>query len=280
MRSFHASAYVAPKLRFRSIRTRSLWSCGWARTLLCKPSMLKRGAVFGLVISTFACAGEDELTRNGQAASRLDEAKALDETVCEHSPIVLDMNGDGITLSDPRGGVLFDLRETGRFVRTAWPSGGDGLLVFDRDGDGRIAHGGELFGNSLKDDGTRWKDGFSSLAALDVVELGGNNGGVIDAKDEIYTKLAIWRDTARDGATEPSELTSLSDAGIVSLSVAAEKKLVFDHFGNTIPLWGEFIREETDGALVRGTMADAWFRIRAAEIPATIARAGAKKGVE
>lgn len=182
------------------------------------------------------------------------------EGLCSHSPLVLDLDGDGIELGDARDGVLFDLRETGKPLRTAWPGKRDALLVIDRDGDGAITDGGELFGTALKEDGSRYEDGFEMLSTLDQ-----NDDGVINAKDPLAAKLWLWMDANRNGVSETGELVSLASEGIVSLSLRYERRLKFDRDGNMLPLWGEFVRVSKDAVRMHGTMVDAWFRIRAAE---------------
>jgi len=79
------------------------------------------------------------------------------------SPIIIDFNDDGYNLTDLANGVWFDLNADGRVDRTAWTTTGsdDAFLCRDRDGNGSINDGSELFGNSTPlADGTKSPERF------------------------------------------------------------------------------------------------------------------------
>jgi hypothetical protein len=177
--------------------------------------------------------------------------------LCEHSPIVLDLAGDGIELGAPEAGVWFDLRQTGRELLTAWPRGDDALLVIDEDGDGAITHGGELFGTSLGAEGGRHRDGFASLARLD-----SNKNGRIDPKDARFAHLRLWRDEDRDGKSAPKELESLTEAGVVEIALEGVFSAARDRAGNRLALRSSFALRD-HGRTVRRDAVDVWFRVRA-----------------
>ena len=131
------------------------------------------------------------------------------------SPLVLDLNGDG-KLSTPLFGsqTYFDMDGDGFMERTAWVQQGDGLLAMDRDGDGKIGSGKELFGNFTPlGSGAPARDAFEALAELDE-----NHDGVINADDSAYADLKIWKDDG-DGVTESGELVSMGEAGVESIVV-------------------------------------------------------------
>jgi hypothetical protein len=175
--------------------------------------------------------------------------------LCDHSPLVLDLDGNGIRLSSPEHGVRFDLRAVGAKIRTAWPRGDDALLVLDRDGDGRITNGAELFGNSIHAP-ERYPHGFASLAEFD-----GNGDEVIDEKDAVFYRLRLWKDRNRNGSSERSELATLSQAGVVALPLAYALSGKVDRFGNKWKQVGSFERVSSDGSRTSGSMVDVWFRL-------------------
>lgn len=63
------------------------------------------------------------------------------------TPLVLDLNGDGIHTSPLNRGVLFDTNSTGQVKPTGWTENHTGLLALDLNGDGKINDGAELFGS-------------------------------------------------------------------------------------------------------------------------------------
>ena len=130
-------------------------------------------------------------------------------------PLILDLDGDGIeTVSLGDSKVYFD--QDGDFFaeRTGWLSGDDGFLALDRDGNGRIDDISELFGGV-------GVSGFGALGVYDEIANGGNEDGVIDASDQIWSELRVWQDLDQDGQSSANELSSLDDLGIVSLNLAA-----------------------------------------------------------
>ncbi|MBU3059825.1 LysM peptidoglycan-binding domain-containing protein, partial [Pseudomonas indica] len=118
-----------------------------------------------------------------------EETPDTDEGENRTSPIVIDLDGDGIETLKV-GAAYFDLDNDGLSERSGWVSPDDGLLVHDRNGDGRITDGAELFGNnSILRNGERAENGFQALAEYD-----DNGDGVVDAQDASYASLQVWRD--------------------------------------------------------------------------------------
>jgi hypothetical protein len=166
------------------------------------------------------------------------------------SPLVLDLNGDGINTLSIAQGVSFDLFADGAAVHTGWVGSGDGLLALDRNHDGVIDDGGELFGTATTlADGTRAADGFSALAELDT-----NGDGRIDAADAAFGDLRVWVDANADGVSQPGELQTLSSLGIAALGVGAAPANITNQ-GNWIGLAGSY--QTTSGAVMG--MSDVWF---------------------
>ena len=126
------------------------------------------------------------------------------------TPIVIDLNGDGVhTIARADFHGSFDLLGTGSAIQSGWVSAHDGLLAIDSNGNGKIDNISELFGGNEK--GT----GFAKLSSYD-----SNGDGVVDAKDDKFAELRIWRDANSNGATDDGELMSLHDAGVASLTVS------------------------------------------------------------
>ncbi len=133
-------------------------------------------------------------------------------------PLAIDMDGDGIETTGVDGTVLFDHNGDGVKTGTGWVSADDGFIVLDRNGNGTIDTGAELFGvDTVKADGSLAADGFDALSDLD-----SNGDAVFDAKDTEFANVKIWQDLDQDGISDPGELTSLTDAGIVSIDLDAE----------------------------------------------------------
>jgi hypothetical protein len=149
-------------------------------------------------------------------------------------PLMLDLNGDGITTLGTADVTFFDHDGNGFAELTGWVSPKDGLLVMDRDGDGRITSGRELFGDqTILQSGAHATSGAQALAEWDLAANGGNGDGVIDSQDAAWASLRVWRDVNSDGFTQAGELISLADAGITSLSLSFATTNVADGLGNT-----------------------------------------------
>ncbi|MCO5109320.1 MAG: hypothetical protein M9929_00565 [Burkholderiaceae bacterium] len=143
-------------------------------------------------------------------------------------PLVLDLDGDGLEITPLSQGVQFDGNGDAIRTATSWIDADDGLLVLDRNGNGVIDSGRELFGDeTLLADGTKAAHGFAALAELDVGgaanATGGAGDGVFDAKDAQYTSVRIWRDLNQDGISQANELQTLVEAGIASIKLDSTK---------------------------------------------------------
>lgn len=153
-------------------------------------------------------------------------------------PLTLDLDGDGLETVGIDSGrlVYFDHNNDGVKTATGWVGSDDGFLVLDRNGNGMIDSGAELFGDStvLADGGTA-ADGFAALAEQDT-----NGDGVIDANDSGWGDLRIWRDLNQNGISEAGELQSLDDIGIASLDVGAQSHSQVLADGNRLADLGRF----------------------------------------
>jgi VCBS repeat-containing protein len=172
-------------------------------------------------------------------------------------PLTLDLDGDGLETVgiDPNAPILFDHDGDGVANATGWIKPDDGFLVLDRNGNGMIDNGAELFGDStpLSAGGTA-ADGFAALAQED-----SNGDGLVNADDAHWNDLRVWRDLNSDGVSQDGELFTLEALGIAGIHVAKSENTTRLADGNQIADLGSYIRTDgTEGAVgqVTGALAD------------------------
>jgi hypothetical protein len=159
-------------------------------------------------------------------------------------PLVFDLDGNGVDLTTAENGVYFDMDADGTRDKTAWVSGGDALLALDRNGNGRIDDGSELFGEQ-----NGATDGFAELARFDQ-----DGSGTIDAKDAVFNSLILLHADGGMSRLRDEGITGIRLDIAVGLDAPEEQRLA----GGVIASQSEFTR--TDGR--RGTVADVLFDVK------------------
>ena len=184
-----------------------------------------------------------------------DDDRDPDDPETESSPIVIDLNNDGINTLSLDYTRNFDLDNNGFAEATGWIQKDDALLAYDRNGNGKIDNGGELFGNYTLSDNyyshtSGNTNGFNALKEFDT-----NNDGIIDKNDKDFDKLLLWQDKNSNAITDEGELIKLSDK-VKSINLNY-KEISADNNGNSI-------RQTSTATLNDGTKVkadDVWFKV-------------------
>ena len=153
-------------------------------------------------------------------------------------PIVIDMDNDGVELVEmDESSVFFDMDDDGYRERTGWVGADDALLCIDLGGDGVIDQAKEI---AFK----LWaEEAETDLEGLKLI-FDSNSDGVFDSQDGRYDEFYLWQDSNLDGVTDSGELTSLADAGLLSINVDV------DPMGTDLQVWedkdGDGIKDEDE----------------------------------
>jgi hypothetical protein len=156
------------------------------------------------------------------------------------SPIVIDLDRGGFRFTELENGVAFDIAPGGPVERVSWtaPGSRDGFLVLDRNFDGVIESGGELFGNYTVQPESDSPNGYAALAVYDDPDYGGDGDGRITVGDSIFYGLRVWVDADHDGYSDADELHPLAVLGIEAIGLDAVESNRRDRHGNELRYTG------------------------------------------
>jgi hypothetical protein len=152
------------------------------------------------------------------------------------SPIVLNFAHGAYHLTGANAPVSFDIAATGHPSWIGWTAGGEdeAFLCLDRDHDGIIDTGAELFGTATPlNNGQTARNGFEALAELD-----SNRDNRIDADDEVWPLLILWRDLNHNGISEPSELAPVATSALRAIGTD-------HHWTGRRDSWGNVFKYES-----------------------------------
>jgi hypothetical protein len=178
-------------------------------------------------------------TRSNTFQSRCADPTGYDSSSCtcpdgiNPSPIVVDVSGTGFFMTDAASGVVFNILNDGVPLQISWTANRstNAFLALDRNGNGVIDSGAELFGDSTPQPATAKPNGFLALAEYDKTANGGNSDGRIDRRDAIFYALKLWQDTNHNGISEPGELRNLSES-LSAIDLGYKESRRTDQFGN------------------------------------------------
>lgn len=154
-------------------------------------------------------------------------------------PLVINLNGNVTDVSDQK--FYFDLDADGNEESISMLASGNGFLALDKNGDGIINDGSELFGASSG-------NGFADLAQYDK-----DGNGWIDEADEIFKNLRVWVKDA-DGN---DKLMNLSEAGVGAIYLGSRdtefslNDLSDNHTNGVIRKTGMFLYENGQAGTVQ-----------------------------
>ncbi|MFH1810273.1 MAG: hypothetical protein ABIJ09_16125 [Pseudomonadota bacterium] len=154
--------------------------------------------------------------------------------------------------------VPFDLSAAGdgSAIRTAWPTAVSPWLALDRDGDGRITSGRELFGSASLTSGGLARDGFEALRELD-----STRDGQINDRDALFQDLVVWLDDDGDRVSQAWELLPLAALGITTLGLDDLVQPRCDGAGNCERERSQMRWTDASGQVHIGAVVDVHLRI-------------------
>ena len=144
------------------------------------------------------------------------------------SPLILDLDGDGVETTSVANGIYFDHDGNGFAEKSGWVGKDDGLLVRDLNNNGQIDNGSELFGsNTLLSNNQKAANGFEALKDLD-----SNGDNIFNNQDTAWNEVKVWKDANGNGVVDEGELLTMEQAGITGFDLNYQSQSRDDANGN------------------------------------------------
>ena len=165
--------------------------------------------------------------------NRAQENKVIHNSL---NAFVLDLNNNGITSISPSDDSSPKFNINGEIKRSGWIERGDGLLAMDLNRDGYIDPTTELIGEKFEGWGN---NDYINRGLAVLKKFDSDNNGILDEKDDKFNEILVWQDNG-DGISQRSELKTLKELGIDSISVQDPKEDIWHEndniiIGNAIP---------------------------------------------
>lgn len=174
-----------------------------------------------------------------------------------NTPLVLSFDNGHVAFT-AEAGAAFDLTRNGVCHASDWPTAATPWLALDRDGDGTIDDGGELFGSATRlGSGEFARNGFEALRDLDA-----DHNGVFDKHDPAFAHVVIWSDKNLDRTSRPNEMQSLNEAGVASIDLHDARDMRCDARGNCEGERSAFAFVDAAGTMRQGTVIDVYMNVQ------------------
>lgn len=148
----------------------------------------------------------------------------------DNCPLIVNLGQGAWRLSGVNDAVVFDIDADGKADRIGWTERGSDLafIALDRNGNGRIDDGTELFGDHTPlTNGALAGNGFAALRELDA-----NRDGIVNASDPVWQQLSLWVDANHDGKSQANELRPIRESEVEGLGTEYQWSGRTDSHGN------------------------------------------------